>query len=162
MRGGLPGGAGVHHVEQVPPADWIDWWPLMKAMGSDDSAIRAVPRFEAMAHDPHWCVLGAWTDGRRSGYAAVQDLGTHIRHGDAHRMARLHDLFVDEEFRGRGIGRALMEAVIDWARTRVRYLEWQAGAETSAPFYEHLGYRGLAYPQPDHPTFDLDLRTVDR
>jgi GNAT superfamily N-acetyltransferase len=152
----------VVHVEEVPAALWIDWWPLMKAMGSDDSAIRAAARFDAMAHDPHWCVLGAWDDGRQTGYAAVQDLGTHIRHGDAHRMARLHDLYVDEEFRGRGIGRALMEAVVDWARTRVRYLEWQAGAETSAPFYEHLGYRGLAYPQPDHPTFDLDLKQVDR
>jgi hypothetical protein len=103
MRDGLrPGGAAVADIEEVPPAQWIDWWPLMKAMGSDDSAIRAAARFDDMSHDPHWCVLGAWDDGRRSGYAAVQDLGTHIRHGDAHRMARLHDLFVDEESRGRG------------------------------------------------------------
>ena len=134
----------------------------MKAMGSDDSAVRAAARFEAMAADPNWCVLGASDAGRRVGYAAVQDLGTHIRHGDAHRMARLHDLYVDEEFRGRGIGTALMDAVIDWARPRVRYLEWQAGAQSSAPFYEHLGYRGLAYPQPDFPTFDLDLKALDR
>jgi GNAT superfamily N-acetyltransferase len=152
----------VRHVDEVPPAEWIDWWPLMKAMGSDDSAARAAARFEAMAGDPHWCVLGAWDGDRRAGYAAVQDLGTHIRHGNTHRMARLHDLYVDEEFRGRGIGRALMDRVVDWARPRVRYLEWQAGATTSAPFYEHLGYRGLAYPQPEHPTFDLDLRQPDR
>jgi GNAT superfamily N-acetyltransferase len=152
----------VHQVEEVPAEQWIDWWPLMKAMGSDDSAIRAAARFEAMAGDPNWCVLGAWDRDRRAGYAAVQDLGTHIRHGDTHRMARLHDLYVDEEFRGHGIGRALMDKVVEWARSRVRYLEWQAGADTSAPFYEHLGYRGLAYPQPDHPTFDLDLKQPDR
>jgi GNAT superfamily N-acetyltransferase len=149
-------------VEQIPPSAWIDWWPLVKAMGSDDSAIKAAARFELMAEDPHWCMLGASLDGQRVGYAAIQDLGTHLRHGDTHRMARLHDLYVDEGFRGQGIGRALMDAVIDWAHSRVRYLEWQAGAETSAPFYEHLGYQGKAYPQPDYPTFDLDLRELER
>jgi len=42
--------------------------------------------------------------------------------------------------------RALMEAVKRWAAERVRYVQWQAGRQTSAPFYGHLGYRGEAFP----------------
>lgn len=55
------------------------------------------------------------------------------------------------------MGRALLAAVSDWAAGRVRYLEWQAHRERAAPFYERLGHRGEACPQPEYPTYVLDL-----
>ncbi|WP_234039824.1 hypothetical protein [Micromonospora coerulea] len=45
----------------------------------------------------------------------------------------------------------------DWAAGPVRYLEWQAHHERAAPFYERLGHRGQSCPQPEYPTFILDL-----
>ncbi len=48
-------------------------------------------------------------------------------------------------------------AVSDWAAGPVRYLEWQAHHERAAPFYERLGHRGQSCPQPEYPTFILDL-----
>jgi hypothetical protein len=50
-----------------------------------------------------------------------------------------------------------VSAVTEWAAERVRYLEWQAHHERSAPFYERLGYSGQPCPQPDYPTFEIDF-----
>ncbi|MBB5112837.1 GNAT superfamily N-acetyltransferase [Micromonospora echinospora] len=91
------------------------------------------------------------------GYAAAQDHGPHLRSGDAHRTVRLHDLYVRPDRRRDGVGRVLFTAVRRWAAGRARHLEWQAHHERAAPFYERLGHRGDPCPQPDHPTFLLDL-----
>lgn len=59
------------------------------------------------------------------GYALVQDYGPHLRSGNAHRTAKLDDLYTLPDFRRRGVARALMDAVTDWARTgTVRYVFW--------------------------------------
>ena len=131
---------------------------MLKDMGTDDDEPTARKRYELLLQDPRWGVIGAEEGTRLVGYAAIQDYGTHLRLGDQHRMSRLHDLYVRPDDRRRGAGRALMDAVKTWAGERVRYVEWQAGLHTSAPFYERLGYRGDAYPQPTHPTFCIDVR----
>ncbi|WTL14160.1 GNAT family N-acetyltransferase [Kribbella sp. NBC_01505] len=138
--------------------DWPAFWPLLRAMGTDDDEGTAEARYGRLLGDPAWGILGALDGGRLVGYAAVQDYGTHLRIGDLHRMARLHDLYVDPVARGQGVGRALMSAVEGWASGRVRYVVWQARRGTSAGFYERLGYRGEAVPQPDYLTFTLEGR----
>jgi GNAT superfamily N-acetyltransferase len=105
--------------------------------------------------DPRWVALG-YDDGGLLGYAVVQDYGPHLRAGRRHH-GRLHDLYVDPEHRRTGVGRALMEAVAEWASTRVRHLEWQAHFERAAPFYEQLGHRGEPCPQPEYPTFEIEF-----
>lgn len=137
--------------------DWAGFWPMLKDMGTDDDGPTARKRYELLLQDPKWAIIGAEDDGRLVGYAAIQDYGTHLRLGDVHRMSRLHDLYVRPDDRRRGVGATLMEAVKGWAAGHVRYVEWQAGRDTSAPFYEHLGYRGEAFPQPSHPTFCIDV-----
>lgn len=84
--------------------------------------------------------------------------GPHLRHGDFHRTVRMHDLIVTESECGRDAGTQLLNAAIEWARGRARYVEWQAHETRAAPFYTKLGYTGLACPQPDYPTFTVDLR----
>ena len=145
-------------TRQLTAADWPEFWPMLKDMGTDDHERTARERYERLLHDPRWLVLGVLDARRCAGYAAVQDYGPHLRLGDLHRIARLHDLYVRPDDRGRGAGRVLMEGVKAWATERVRYLEWQAGETTSAPFYAHLGYRGEPCPQPEYPTFVIDFR----
>ncbi len=97
-------------------------------MGTDDEEPTARVRYASLLPDPRWGVLGA-TDGERLlGYAAVQDYGPHLRLGDLHRIARLHDLYVHPDHRRRGTGKALMDTAAAWAATRVRCLEWPAGS----------------------------------
>lgn len=144
-------------IRRVRAEDWSAFWPLLIAMGTDDAEPVARFRFHLLLDDPLWAIMVADDQGDLLGYAAAQDRGTHLRYGDAHRMARLHDLYVVESRRRAGVGRALLDAVRDWASTRVRYLEWQAHESRSAPFYERLGYRGVACLQPDYPTFVIDF-----
>jgi GNAT superfamily N-acetyltransferase len=144
-------------TRQLQGGDWPAFWPMLRDMGTDDQEGTARKRYESLLQDPRWAVLGAADGSRLVGYAAVQDYGPHLRVGDQHRTARLHDLYVRPNDRGRGVGRVLMEAVKGWAVERVRYVEWQAGQATSAPFYERLGYRGEPCPQPEYPTFVIDF-----
>ena len=132
---------------------------MLRDMGvNDEHPDRQRDRCAGLMDDPRWVVLGAYVDGELTGYAAVQDYGPHLRAGDDHRVARLHDLYVRPDRRRAGVGRALMAAVSQWAGRRVRHLEWQAHGERAAPFYERLGYRGEACPQPEYPTFQVDFR----
>jgi GNAT superfamily N-acetyltransferase len=147
-------------IRPLTAADWPAFWPLLKDMGTDDEEHTARPRYDTLVQDPRWGVLGATDNGVLLGYAAVQDYGPHLRLGNLHRIGRLHDLYVHPDHRRRGMGRALMDGAAAWAATRVRYLEWQAGHSTSAPFYERLGYHGDPCPQPEYPTFVIDFRAV--
>ena len=142
--------------------DWHDFWPMLKDMGTDDDEATARPRYVELIADPRWGVIGAEdAAGRLVGYAALQDYGPHLRVGNMHRIARLHDLYVVPALRRRGVGRALMQGVEDWAARRVRYVEWQAGAK-AVGFYERLGYHGEPCPQPEYPTFVVDFQVGDR
>ncbi len=130
-------------------------------MGTDDGEPVARSRFSSLLQDPLWLALVADDCGELIGYAAAQDRGTHLRYGDAHRTARLHDLLVVEGRRREGVGRALLAGVTEWASGRVRHLEWQAHESRAAPFYERLGYRGSACLQPEYPTFVIDFASQD-
>ncbi|WP_280837529.1 GNAT family N-acetyltransferase [Micromonospora sp. A200] len=153
--GGVRPGAPVT-VRPLGSADWPALWPMLRDMGVTDEPPEAHrARYLYLLADPRWVILGAEAGGDLLGYAAAQDHGPHLRGGDEHRTARLHDLYVRPELRRGGVGRSLLAAVREWAATRVRHLEWQAHHERAAPFYERLGHRGDPCPQPDHPTFQI-------
>lgn len=148
-------------VRSLLAEDWPGLWPMLKDMGvNGDHPDTQRERYLGLVADPRWVILGAQADGELAGYAAVQDHGPHLRSGDDHRVARLHDLYVRPDLRMGGVGRALMAAVSEWARHRVRYLEWQAHRERAVPFYERLGYKGDPCPQPEYPTFEIDFRAT--
>ncbi|MET9275582.1 GNAT family N-acetyltransferase [Kribbella sp. NPDC003557] len=142
-------------VRELVPDDWAELWPLMQGFGTEFDEDTSRGFFAELVGDPRWVALG-YDDGGLVGYAVVQDYGTHLRAGRRH-VGRLHDLYVLPERRRAGVGRALMDAVAQWASTRVRHLVWQAHHERSAPFYEQLGHLGQPCPQPDYPTFAIEF-----
>ena len=148
---------GVLNTRDLEISDWLSLWPMLEQMGCLDGEAATRERYADLLGDPRWGLLGVEADSL-VGYAAVQDIGPHLRAGDHHRTARLHDMFVLDSHRRQGCGRALMQAVEGWARPRVRYLEWQAHEDGAAPFYVRLGYVGLPCPQPEYPTIEVDYR----
>lgn len=92
------------------------------------------------------------------GYAFAQDFGRHPRREFT--TGRLHDLFVLESHRRRGIARQLMDAVARWSRQRRMILDWQSRWD-GVPFYESLGLTADAVgDQAKFPGFCFDFRTA--
>ena len=84
-------------------------------------------------------LLGARDDGRLVGYACLY---WHFSSLEAVETVLMNDLFVAEDQRGRGVGRALIEASAEVARERgVPYLEWSTAPdnETAQRLYDSTG-----------------------
>lgn len=143
-------------VRRARLADWPQLRTMLVDMGGvHDTEEQSRARFMHLADDSTWLIAVADDGYRLVGYAAAQDYGDHLRAGQEGRVARLHDIYVLPGSRKTGVGRLLMDVVVGWASTRVRYLQWQAHQTGAAPFYERLGYRGEPYPQPDYPEFEV-------
>ena len=67
-------------------------------------------------------LLGAWVDGRLAGFATLYWFFSSTKAADS---VLMNDLFVKEEHRGSGIGRALIQEALEEARRRgSAHLEW--------------------------------------
>jgi GNAT superfamily N-acetyltransferase len=63
-------------------------------------------------------------------------------------------LYVTPDHRGQGVGRALVDAMVGWAREAgVRCVRLDAPEEATRRFFSHLGFRS------PHRLMELDLRT---
>ncbi|ALI54312.1 GNAT family N-acetyltransferase [Celeribacter marinus] len=105
----------------IRPALWADKSRLLAMIGdlSRHHGEAATLDLPALVHllkaDMPWLkLLVAEQDGQLVGYAGVTG-GMRLQFGE--RVMDLHHLFVDEAHRGRGIGRALINASHDLART---------------------------------------------
>lgn len=67
-------------------------------------------------------LLGAWVDGTLAGFATLYWFFSSTKAAES---VLMNDLFVREDVRGAGIGRALIESALDEARRRgAAHLEW--------------------------------------
>ena len=67
-------------------------------------------------------LLGAWVDGALAGYATLYWFFSSTKAAES---VLMNDLFVREDIRGAGIGRALINRALDEARLRgAAHLEW--------------------------------------
>lgn len=117
-----------------------------------------------------WGFFGAYADGKRVGGAAVamRDSTVALLEGRDD-LALLFDLRVDSSVRQRGVGRALLKAVVEWSVARgARWLlvETQDVNVPACRFYSRNGFvldaanRG-AYPDLPDETQLLWLRELE-
>jgi GNAT superfamily N-acetyltransferase len=94
-------------------------------------------RFLAPSEDG--LLLGARREGRLVGYACLY---WHFSSLEACESVLMNDLYVAENVRGEGIGRALIEATVEVARERgAPYVEWSTAPdnETAQRLYDSTG-----------------------
>jgi GNAT superfamily N-acetyltransferase len=74
-------------------------------------------------------LLGAWADGRLVGFATLYWFHSSTKAVDS---VLMNDLFVREDVRGGGIGRALIQASLDEVRQRgADHLEWYTAPDNA-------------------------------
>jgi len=112
---------------------------------SDEEAwTRRRAHYEALLESGRGHLLLAEEGERVVGYAMVSEVGGQATLATADRVAELESLSVAEDERGRGVGRALMDAACAVARDRglgELMLYVLEGNEEAVRFYERYGLR---------------------
>lgn len=126
------------------------------AFGSslDEEAGYSSERWEAWAADPNGVVFVSTSDSRAVGMA-----GAYVSDG----MAHLWGMWVDPAARGRGLGGALVEHVLEWASeqgmTRIDlHVTDSPKTRGAAALYENLGFTDTGKREP----LDSDPSLVTR
>jgi GNAT superfamily N-acetyltransferase len=103
-------------------------------------------RITARLNDPLSCVLVAEVDGQVVGYVLAVVLDMIPDMFIQENSGFLADIFVDEAYRRRAIGQALVDGVRAWFRSHgVRYYEWYVAENnvTGKQFWQASGGRAL-------------------
>ena len=111
-----------------------------------NGARRYARRLIERLHDPLARVLVAEVDGRVVGYVlgVVVDLAPEMFEQEP--SGFLADIYVDEAQRGTGVGRALVQTLVAWFKSRgMRYYEWHVATRNDAglAFWRAMGGRDV-------------------
>src|SRR5688572_22812261 len=97
--------------------DSADWARLRSALWPDCPAERHALEIEQLLASEGVVAL-ARVEGELAGFAEVSIRRDHVDGTSASPVPYLEGWFVEEKFRGKGIGRALIQFIEDWARER--------------------------------------------
>lgn len=152
----MGGGGPEVRVRELGPGDWALWRDLRLRALADAPAAFGATLSEEQARDEASWRAGVARRPERALFVAERGgapAGVTISVIDAADPARanLYAMWVAPEARGAGVGRALVDAALRWARARAA-LELALGvAETNAAaraLYERCGFRDLGASGP--------------
>lgn len=126
-------------VATLGPEDRADWQAMFgEFLQREWSADQYQQAWDRLQVDDEVHALGARVDGRLVGFV---HFFAHA-HTNAADVCCMHHLFTSSDRRGRGVGRALIAAVADWARDHGCFrLYWvvQEGNVTARRLYDEVG-----------------------
>jgi GNAT superfamily N-acetyltransferase len=114
-------------VRPIQPKELEQVLPLVagyqKFYGAEPDVERNRQFFSRFLHpSDEGLLLGAWVKGRIAGFATLYWFFSSTKAADS---VLMNDLFVTEEFRGAGVGRALIQSALEETRRRgAAHLEW--------------------------------------
>jgi GNAT superfamily N-acetyltransferase len=126
-------------VRVLRPGDAESVAVLCSQLGYPTSAADVERRLQSAGDRGHVVFMAESPDGRAVGW--VQVCARTILVSDRH--AEVEGLVVDREWRGKGVGRALMKRAEEWARQEgcgAVSLRSNVVREGARPFYEDIGY----------------------
>ena len=134
----------------------------LRALRADPSAFGSTYAEESRMTDAKWVDLAVQrtSEGSTVRLAFVDDVACGIVgaffEGSDRTTARLVSMWVAKEMRGRGVGKALVDAAFAWAMesgARAMVLTVTSNNETATRFYERLGFEktGRTEPYPNDP-----------
>jgi GNAT superfamily N-acetyltransferase len=138
-------GVGEVKIREATEGDVEALANLMTELGYPSKVEEMSRGFEGISADPSYGTLVAERDGRVVGMAGVHLQRTYEANGE---VARIMSFVVSSEERGQGVGRGMISAVEDWARSRgaeeimLTAHKRRAGAHE---FYRRMGYDHTGY-----------------
>ena len=109
-------------------------------MSYDPDRDAFAPSFASMIDAQDVALLVADDGGTLGGYVMAFEFATLFANGS---VVQIEELFMEEAGRGAGTGRALVQAVVDWARTRDA-VEVTVPTRRAGAYYEGLGFERTA------------------
>lgn len=135
----------------------------LRALRDSPTSFSSTYAKESQLPDEEWVKRAArWgSDGRDAIFLAFEDeasCGIVGSQGEAEnpQVAHVISMWVDPEFRRAGVGRALIDTVVEWNRSlgvRVVKLMVTSVSQGAMRFYEEMGFRmtGVTGPYPNDP-----------
>jgi GNAT superfamily N-acetyltransferase len=129
--------------------------PFLKGDQPIDSLETAFERFKMRLNSPAHCLFVAELEQKIVGLAMAHQYEEYLLSG--RKQFRFSTLVVLPEYRKQGTGKALFEAIKNWAKASgAKWLEWYA-SPSAVGFYDKLGYQGETCPQPENPFYEIEF-----
>jgi len=109
-------------------------------MSYDPDRDAFAPSFASMIDAQDVALLVADDGGTLGGYVMAFEFATLFANGS---VVQIEELFVEEDRRGTGKGRELIEAITEWARSRGA-VEVTVPTRRAGAYYERLGFERTA------------------
>lgn len=152
-----------------------DEWPLyralrLKALADAPDAFGSTYARERSRSDAAWAErLDCDPDADLALVAEAHGEGIGLVWGHIDPAARatvyIYQMWVAPGHRGRGVGAALLDRVIDWARERRArrvVLGVTRGHSPARRLYERAGFRPVGRPEPLRPGSELEVQPMER